>query len=214
MESNGSWLVATHQAAGIDFGIAPLPKGTAGQATSINPTGAVVYKGTKNPEAAWAFVKYLASPEAQTKIMELRGLAAGQQGGPDRAVRDVLRRRPGPRRRDRLRPSQAVVPGLQRLDHRAPDGARRQRLQRAEQDGQAGRDRRAPAARRDPRQAVTSRRIGRAHAMIRTSASRGPQGSRAAGGRGPLGAGVPRADPDRPGRSCRPGRSWPPSRSA
>jgi len=72
MESNGSWLVATHQAAGIDFGIAPLPKGPAGQATSINPTGAVVYKGTKNPDAAWAFVKYLASPAAQTKIMDLK----------------------------------------------------------------------------------------------------------------------------------------------
>ena len=72
MEANGSWLVATHQSAGIDFGIAPLPKGSAGQATSINPTGAVVYKNSKNPEAAWAFVKYLASPAAQTKIMELR----------------------------------------------------------------------------------------------------------------------------------------------
>jgi multiple sugar transport system substrate-binding protein len=72
MEANGSWLVATHLAAGLDFGIAPLPKGPAGRATSINPTGAVVYKGTKNPDAAWAFVKYLASPEAQTKIMELK----------------------------------------------------------------------------------------------------------------------------------------------
>jgi len=72
MEANGSWLVATHQSAGLDFGIAPLPKGPAGQATSINPTGAVVYKGTKNPEAAWAFVKYLASPAAQTKLMELK----------------------------------------------------------------------------------------------------------------------------------------------
>jgi multiple sugar transport system substrate-binding protein len=72
MEANGSWLVATDQAAGLDFGIAPLPKGPAGQATSINPTGAVVSKGTKNPEAAWAFVKYLASPAAQTKIMELK----------------------------------------------------------------------------------------------------------------------------------------------
>ena len=72
MEANGSWLVATHQAAGINFGIAPLPKGPAGQATSINPTGAVVSKGTKNPDAAWAFVKYLASPAAQTKIMELK----------------------------------------------------------------------------------------------------------------------------------------------
>jgi multiple sugar transport system substrate-binding protein len=72
MEANGSWLVATHQAAGLDFGIAPLPKGPAGQATSINPTGAVVYKGTKSPDAAWAFVKYLASPAAQTKLMELK----------------------------------------------------------------------------------------------------------------------------------------------
>ena len=72
MEANGSWLVPTHQAAGIDFGIAPLPKGPAGQATSINPTGAVVYKGTKNPDAAWEFVKYLASPAAQKKLMELK----------------------------------------------------------------------------------------------------------------------------------------------
>ena len=42
------------------------------QATSINPTGAVVFKGTKNPDAAWEFVKYLASPAAQTKLMELK----------------------------------------------------------------------------------------------------------------------------------------------
>jgi multiple sugar transport system substrate-binding protein len=72
MEANGSWLVATHLNAGIDLGIAPLPKGPAGQATSINPTGAVVFKGSKSPDAAWEFVKYLASPPAQTKIMELK----------------------------------------------------------------------------------------------------------------------------------------------
>jgi len=72
LEADGSWLVATHQAAGINLGIAPLPKGPAGQATSINPTGAVVYVNTKSPDAAWAFVKYLASPAAQTKLMELR----------------------------------------------------------------------------------------------------------------------------------------------
>lgn len=72
MEANGSWLVATHIAAGIDFGIAPLPKGPAGRFTSINPTGAVVFKGSKNPDAAWEFVKYLASPAAQTKLMELK----------------------------------------------------------------------------------------------------------------------------------------------
>jgi multiple sugar transport system substrate-binding protein len=72
MEINGSWLVPTHEAAGLDFGIAPLPKGPAGPATSVNPTGAVVYKSTPSPEAAWALVKYLASPEAQEKIMALK----------------------------------------------------------------------------------------------------------------------------------------------
>ena len=72
MEINGSWLVPTDEAADLDFGIAPLPKGPAAQATSVNPTGAVIYKGTKSPDAAWALAKYLASPEAQEKIMALK----------------------------------------------------------------------------------------------------------------------------------------------
>lgn len=72
MESNGSWLVPTHLAAGIDLGIAPLPAGPKGRFTSVNPTGAVVYKGSKNPDAAWAFVKYLASPAAQEQLMQLK----------------------------------------------------------------------------------------------------------------------------------------------
>jgi multiple sugar transport system substrate-binding protein len=71
MASNGSWLVPTFQAAGIDFGIAPLPAGPKGRFTSVNPTGAVVYKGSKSPDAAWEFVKYLASPTAQEQLMQL-----------------------------------------------------------------------------------------------------------------------------------------------
>jgi multiple sugar transport system substrate-binding protein len=70
MESNGSWLVPTHLNAGIDLGIAPLPAGAAGQATSVNPTGAVVSASTKNPEAAWAFVSWLVGPEAQEMLMQ------------------------------------------------------------------------------------------------------------------------------------------------
>jgi multiple sugar transport system substrate-binding protein len=76
MEANGSWLVPTHTAASADggweFGIAPLPAGPAGRFTSVNPTGAVVAKTTKAPEAAWAFVEYLASPEAQEQLMQLQ----------------------------------------------------------------------------------------------------------------------------------------------
>jgi multiple sugar transport system substrate-binding protein len=72
MEINGSWLVATDEAAGLKFGIAPIPKGPAGRVTSVNPTGAVIYKNSKSPDAAWAFVKYLASPDAQQRIMALK----------------------------------------------------------------------------------------------------------------------------------------------
>jgi multiple sugar transport system substrate-binding protein len=72
MEANGSWLVPTHTAAGIDLGIAPLPSGPSGRFTSVNPTGAVVYKGSKAPDAAWEFVKYLASPAAQEQLMKLK----------------------------------------------------------------------------------------------------------------------------------------------
>jgi multiple sugar transport system substrate-binding protein len=72
MEVNGSWLVPTHQAAGIELGIAPIPSGPAGRFTVVNPTGAVIYKGTKSPDAAWEFVKYLASPPAQEQLMQLK----------------------------------------------------------------------------------------------------------------------------------------------
>ncbi|OGO59323.1 MAG: hypothetical protein A2V85_09060 [Chloroflexi bacterium RBG_16_72_14] len=72
MEINGSWLVPTHEAAGIKLGIAPLPAGPAGKATSVNPTGAVVYANTDAPEASWLLARYLASPEAQEKIMALK----------------------------------------------------------------------------------------------------------------------------------------------
>ncbi|MBI3747254.1 MAG: sugar ABC transporter substrate-binding protein, partial [Chloroflexi bacterium] len=71
MEANGSWLVPTHEAAGLNFGVAPLPKGPAGQATSVNPSGVVVYKGTKSADAAWEFVKCYTGPEMQAKIADL-----------------------------------------------------------------------------------------------------------------------------------------------
>ena len=72
MAANGSWQVPTFEAAGIDLGIAPLPSGPAGRFTSVNPTGAVVYKSSPAPDAAWEFVKYLASPAAQQQLMQLK----------------------------------------------------------------------------------------------------------------------------------------------
>ena len=72
MEANGSWLVPTHEAAGLDFGVAPLPKGPAGQATSVNPSGVVVSKASKSPDAAWEFVKCYTGPQLQAMIASLK----------------------------------------------------------------------------------------------------------------------------------------------
>ena len=72
MEANGSWLVPTHEAAGINFEVAPLPKGPAGQATSVNPSGVVAYKGTKAPDAAWEFIKCYTGPELQAMVATLK----------------------------------------------------------------------------------------------------------------------------------------------
>ena len=107
--------------------------------TSVNPTGAVVYQGTKSPDAAWEFVKYLASPAAQEQLMELKASLPVEQGGPRRPVRDVVRGRRRPRRQPRLRQPQAVVRRLQRVHDDPPGRARRERLQRAEQDRRARR---------------------------------------------------------------------------
>ncbi len=72
MIADGSWLVPTYQDAGLDFGVAPLPKGPAGQATSVNPSGVVAYKCSKNPEAAWEFIKCYTGPQLQAQVAALK----------------------------------------------------------------------------------------------------------------------------------------------
>ncbi len=72
MEANGSWLVPTHEAAGLDFAVAALPKGPAGQATSVNPSGVVAYKGSKAPDAAWEFIKCYTGPQLQAMVASLK----------------------------------------------------------------------------------------------------------------------------------------------
>ena len=131
MESNGSWLVATAPGRRHRLRDRPAAEGPGRTGHVDQPDRArSSSRARKNPDAAWEFVKYLASPAAQTKLMELKAsLPANKEvlAGPFATVVPGRRR---PRRRDRLRPPQAVVQGLQRLDDRAPDGARRERLQR------------------------------------------------------------------------------------
>jgi multiple sugar transport system substrate-binding protein len=71
MTPMGHWAVPGYNTAGFKYDVAPMPKGPAGQATSVNSAGFVVSKVTKNPDAAFAFIKYAVSVTGQTRLAEL-----------------------------------------------------------------------------------------------------------------------------------------------
>lgn len=71
MISFGHWMVPTYQDVAFKWDVAPLPKGPAGRATSINSAGFVMAKNCKNPDAGWEWIKYVLSKEGQTRLAQL-----------------------------------------------------------------------------------------------------------------------------------------------
>ena len=71
MTTIGHWAVPGYVQAGINFDVAPMPKGPAGQATSVNSAGFVVAKDSKNPDAAFEFIKFALGETGQSKLAEL-----------------------------------------------------------------------------------------------------------------------------------------------
>lgn len=63
----GSYTTHQQSLAG-KFAAMPIPKGVNGKqvVTDVSVLGPVIYKSTKHPDAAWAFVSYLGSHEAQS----------------------------------------------------------------------------------------------------------------------------------------------------
>ena len=74
MGVSGHWSIPEYSAAPFKWDIAPMPKGPAGRATSVNSAGFVIAKVSKNPDAAWEFVKYVFSEAGQTELAKI-GLA-------------------------------------------------------------------------------------------------------------------------------------------
>ncbi|MBM7825168.1 multiple sugar transport system substrate-binding protein [Arcanobacterium pluranimalium] len=66
---DGSWRINTWANSKTQkFGFAPLPKGPEGRKTIINGLAPSITKGSKNPDAAWKWVKFLTSEECQSLV--------------------------------------------------------------------------------------------------------------------------------------------------
>ncbi len=64
---NGPWAVKGLEQAGIDFGIALIPEGPAGRATNVGGNNLVIFRSCEHPEAAFRFLKFIVSKDAQAK---------------------------------------------------------------------------------------------------------------------------------------------------
>ena len=84
MCTTGPWALKSLKEAGIRFGLAPLPRGPCpSQLIGLNSVG--IYSGSPRAEAAWAFVRFMASAAVQPIFgRELKGVPALK------AARDAL----------------------------------------------------------------------------------------------------------------------------
>jgi multiple sugar transport system substrate-binding protein len=71
MTTIGHWAVPGYVQAGINFDVAPMPKGPAGQATSVNSAGFVISKDSKHADAAFEFIKFALGESGQAKLAQL-----------------------------------------------------------------------------------------------------------------------------------------------
>ncbi|HVN55773.1 MAG TPA: sugar ABC transporter substrate-binding protein [Anaerolineaceae bacterium] len=67
----GHWAVPGYNTSGFKYDVAPMPKGPAGQATSVNSAGFVVAKASKHPDEAFKFIQYVLSEKGQSRLADL-----------------------------------------------------------------------------------------------------------------------------------------------
>jgi multiple sugar transport system substrate-binding protein len=71
MVTDGSWMISDYSKVGFKVAVLPLPKGPNGLRMSMfNGLADSIWTGSKNQDASWKWVKYLASASCQNTIGE------------------------------------------------------------------------------------------------------------------------------------------------
>ncbi len=71
MMAMGHWAVPSYSEVKFKWDVVQMPKGPAGQATSVNSAGFVVGKDSKHPAEAFAFIKFVESATGQTRLAQM-----------------------------------------------------------------------------------------------------------------------------------------------
>lgn len=65
----GDWQINSYlQGAKFKLGYAPLPKGPLGRKSNLNGIADAIWSGSKHPDEAWQWVKFVGSPDCQNLI--------------------------------------------------------------------------------------------------------------------------------------------------
>ena len=83
----GSWMIGDFaKNATFPFGFARLPEGAEGRRSMFNGLADSIWIGTKHPDEAWQWVKYLASADCANVVGDAGVVFPAQQSGVEKAV--------------------------------------------------------------------------------------------------------------------------------
>jgi ABC-type glycerol-3-phosphate transport system substrate-binding protein len=88
----GSWRLAPmalEVPPGVDWDVAPLPKGKAKRSTRATTDGWGIWRGSKNPDEAWEFLKWLQGDTWYEVMMSVVGLTPARLSQQDKWVQVI-----------------------------------------------------------------------------------------------------------------------------
>ncbi len=86
MLTDGSWMIVDYKNAPFPVGVAHLSVGPVGRKSMFNGLSDGIWTGTKHPEEAWQWVKYLASPECANVVGEAGVVFPAQEAAVQKSI--------------------------------------------------------------------------------------------------------------------------------